>query len=136
MITLNVFVLVFIIAVIVTIAVAIGSARPQLRVAVPNDVSVQVDNTATLTASLVRKGWGWGGFYYIGGTVKLQNYTSPHFSVSPTNATTTAASPYANFTLFGISQGTGLVQVTGNSSYGSHAGWFSSGPWVTINVRR
>jgi hypothetical protein len=112
------------------------AARPQLRVAVPGSLDVQVDNSAVLTAALVRKGWGFGGFTYIGGTIKLQNYSSPHFSVSPTSATTSAASPYADFTVFGLSVGTGLIQVTGSSSYGSHAGFFSSGPWVTVNVRQ
>ena len=123
------------IVVIASIIIAI-SARPQLRVAVTKEVSVQVDSTATLTASLVRKGWGWGGFYYVGGTIKVNPATATHFSISPTTATTTATSPYANFTVSGLSVGTAYTQVTGTSAHGSHVGWFSSGPWVKIIVRQ
>jgi len=108
--------------------------RPLLRVAVPEEVTVPLEGGGAIVAELVRKGWGWGGFSPVGGTVKLRTPIPSHFLVSTFEITTTVAAPDAIFTVLPQKIGTGQVQVWGKSTYGNHVSLFSSGPWVRVTV--
>lgn len=109
--------------------------RPILRVAVPDDVTIPVGGTGALVATLVRKGWGFGGFTPVPGTVRLRTPVPSVVSAAATELTTTAAAPDAQFNLTALQVGTGNQQVWGTSSFGNHGqGWFTSGPWVKIIV--
>ena len=73
--------------------------RSILRIAVPDEVTVPLEGGGAIVAQLVRKGWGWGGFSAVGGTVKLRAPIPSHFLVSAFEIRTTTASPDAIFTI-------------------------------------
>ena len=119
----------------VVVTVVTLGLRPQLRIAVTKEVTAPLETTGSIVAILVRKGWGWGDFSIVGGTVELRPPVSPHFIVNPLKIVTTAAAPDAIFTIHPSSLGSGNVQVWGESTFGNHGqGWFSSGPWVRVTV--
>lgn len=109
--------------------------RPILRIAVPDDVTVHVEAGGALVAQLVRKGWGWGGFTPVPGTIKLRTPIPAHFNVSSFEINTTVTAPDAIFDIVPVAVGSGQVQIWGDSSFGNHGqGWFTSGPWVKVTV--
>lgn len=121
--------------ILLVVLVLVYVLRPILRVAVPDDVTIPVGGTGALVATLVRKGWGIGGFSPVPGTVRLRTPVPSIVNAAATQLTTTAAAPDAQFSLTAVSVGTGNQQVWGTSAFGNHGqGWFSSGPWVKIIV--
>jgi hypothetical protein len=119
---------------IVAIVIIVVVLAPQRRIAVPDDLSVALEVGGGMAVALIRKGWGVGNFRKVAGTVTIRNPNTSHYSVAPSQVTTTATAPDALFTITPSSIGTSEVQVWGRSAFGSHAGFFSSGPWVKITV--
>lgn len=119
---------------IIAVVIIVVALAPQKRIAVPDDFSVSLEAGGGMAVALIRKGWGVGNFRKVAGTVRIRNPRTSHYSVSPEGVTTTAAAPDALFSIAPSSVGTSEIQVWGNSSHGSHAGIFSSGPWVAITV--
>ena len=119
---------------IIAVIIIVVALAPQRKIAVPDDFSVSLEAGGGMAVTLIRKGWGVGNYRKVAGTVRIRNPRTSHYMVTPDEVTTTTAAPDALFSIAPSSVGTSEIQVWGTSSHGSHAGAFSSGPWVAITV--
>jgi hypothetical protein len=90
------------------------------------NITLRMDETTVFYADLGYRPWTWAwnlnkGMHVVRGTIKILTPTTTVYQVNPSQVdTTNTTGPFAEFTVTGVSSGTGTITVTGTSTYGKH----------------
>ncbi len=105
--------------ILLILGTVVFNARPQRFIVVSTtQISMSQNQTVTFTAALLAKGWGFGPPTAVGGTIG-QTGARAIVQVTP-SPSAPAGVAGLTFTIIAYARGTGVITVTGSSSFGTH----------------